>query len=91
MGKIRAEVTISGRVQGVWFRQSTCDIARENNLTGWCRNNPDKSVSAVFEGEETDVETVLEWCQRGPKLAKVAGVETKRSTPTGEFSGFDIV
>ena len=91
MSKIRAEVTISGRVQGVWFRQSTRNTACENNLTGWCRNNPDKSVSAVFEGEEGDVETVLKWCQRGPKLARVDNVEVKRSAPSGEFLSFDII
>jgi len=91
MSKIRAEVTIVGRVQGVWFRQSTCDVAKKNSLTGWCRNNPDKSVSAVFEGEQRDVETVLEWCQRGPRLARVDNIEVKKSTPTGEFSDFVII
>ena len=91
MSKIRAEVTISGRVQGVWFRQSTCDVARQNHLTGWCRNNPEGTVTAIFEGETVAVESVIEWCKRGPKLAKVTDIAIKRSPARGEFSSFEIV
>jgi acylphosphatase len=88
--EIRAEVIVSGRVQGVWFRQSTYNIATKLGLTGWCRNNPDGTVSAVFEGEESAVKTALEWCKNGPELARVDQVQVKLAPATNEFEKFDI-
>ena len=48
MRNMRAEIRVTGRVQGVWFRQSTKNTAEQYGVTGWCRNNPDGSVAAVF-------------------------------------------
>jgi acylphosphatase len=90
MANIRAEVIVKGRVQGVWFRQSTCNIANKLGLTGWCRNNPDGTVSAIFEGEEEAVKTILEWCKTGPELAEVDQVQVERVRATGEFEKFYI-
>ena len=90
MSNIRAEVQVTGRVQGVWFRQSTKNTADEYRVCGWCRNNPDGSVAAVFEGEETAVKTVVDWCKRGPDMAQVDDLQTKMSSPTGEFTDFQI-
>ena len=86
----RVEVIISGRVQGVGFRYSTCRVAQRNGLTGWCRNNPDHTVTAVFEGEQTALEAMLDWCRRGPALARVDDVQAHWSEATGEFSSFSI-
>ncbi len=91
MAKIRAEVTIFGLVQGVWFRQSTCAIAQEYGVTGWCRNNPDGTVSAVFEGDEAAVNAVTDWCSHGPKMARVDDLQVTTTVPTGEFPDFTIV
>ncbi len=90
MSSIRAEVRVSGRVQGVWYRQSTKNTAEQYELKGWCRNNPDGSVTAVFEGEEDAVEAVINWCKNGPDMARVDDLQIDWKTPTGEFDSFQI-
>ena len=90
MGNIRAEVIVKGRVQGVWFRQSTYNMAREWGLTGWCRNNSDGTVSAVFEGDEPAVEFAVNWCAHGPEMAQVDDLQTKKTVATGEFNSFEV-
>jgi len=90
MSIIRAEVHVIGRVQGVWFRQSTKNMADQYGVYGWCRNNPDGSVAAVFEGEETAVKTVVDWCKSGPDMARVEDLQVEWQTPTGEFNRFQI-
>jgi len=90
MTKVRAEVRVTGRVQGVWFRQSTKKAAEQCGVSGWCRNNPDGSVKAVFEGEESAVKSVLEWCKDGPELARVDDLNIEMEEPTGEFEQFFI-
>ncbi|MDX2495560.1 MAG: acylphosphatase [Desulfuromusa sp.] len=90
MEKVRAEVRVTGRVQGVWFRQSTKNTADQYRVYGWCRNNPDGSVSAVFEGEETKVKAVVSWCESGPIMARVGDLQVEWQTPTGEFDRFQI-
>ena len=88
MAKVRAEVRVTGRVQGVWFRQSTKDIATNQGIRGWCRNNPDGSVEAVFEGEAEAVKSVVTWCKSGPELAQVDELRVSWTDPTGEFERF---
>ena len=90
MALIRAEVHITGRVQGVWFRQSTKNTADQYGVVGWCRNNPDGSVGAVFEGEENNVKSAVSWCKTGPELARVDNIQVKWGEASGEFSRFEI-
>lgn len=90
MGRQRAHVLIEGRVQGVAFRMETRRAAEKRNIEGWVKNLPDGRVEAVFEGEESDVQSMLQWCQSGPSLARVARVNLEKETPTGEFEGFHI-
>ena len=86
----RLEVTVSGRVQGVWFRAATRDQARRLGLSGWVRNLPGGEVQAVFEGERDALESVLSWCRTGPPLAAVARVEAAWGAAAGEFEGFSV-
>lgn len=88
MAICRARLLISGRVQGVWFRQSTKNLADRLAVVGWCRNNPDGSVAALFEGQEAAVKTLIDWCHEGPERARVAHVDIDWEPPTGEFSEF---
>lgn len=74
MSKVRAELTIQGRVQGVFYRQSAKETAERLGLTGWAKNCPDGSVAAVFEGEKPAVEAAIEWCRQGPPAARVTQV-----------------
>jgi len=90
MTQIRAEVRITGRVQGVWFRQSTKQTAEKYGVRGWVCNRPDGSVAAVIEGERQNVQAVIDWCKYGPELARVDDLQVEWSNPTGEFSGFRV-
>ena len=89
MATIGRRVLVSGLVQGVWFRQTTADVAREAGVAGWVRNLPDGRVEAVLEGEPAAVEAVLAWCYRGPRAARVDHIEITELPPTGA-TGFAI-
>jgi acylphosphatase len=89
MAKVRAHVFISGKVQGVFFRQTTKERAESLDVSGWVRNLPDGRVEAVFEGEEPAVKTVVEYCYHGPSRAKVTDVEVSWEEYVGEFRNFD--
>jgi acylphosphatase len=79
---------ISGRVQGVWFRESMRQEALSLGATGWVRNLPDGRVEAVVCGNETTLKSMLEWARKGPPLAQVAGIEIAE-TPSKAFSSFE--
>ena len=84
-------VIVSGRVQGVFFRAYTRETALALKLTGWVRNLPDGRVETVFEGEDTNVQSMLEWCKKGPPHALVNELEASEQTYTGEFREFRII
>jgi acylphosphatase len=84
MSDARVRAVIRGRVQGVFFRAETRDRARSLGLSGWVRNVPDGSVEAVFEGERERIESILDWCRRGPGLAEVDDVDVEWEQPRGE-------
>lgn len=88
--EVRAHVFISGRVQGVFFRQDTKLHAEMLGVKGWIRNLVDGRVEAVFEGEESAVKNVVEYCRHGPKNAKVENVEVSRENYSGDFFDFQI-
>lgn len=72
---VRAHVIISGRVQGVFFRASCREEAESLGLAGWVRNRSDGRVEAVFEGTKAGVDEMIEWCRKGPSLARVTRVD----------------
>ncbi|MBP1924041.1 acylphosphatase [Halorubrum alkaliphilum] len=86
---VRAHVYVSGRVQGVYYRASTRDAAREKGVDGWVRNLDDGRVEAVFEGSESAVEAMVEWCHTGSRAADVADVDVTREEPEG-VDGFEV-
>jgi acylphosphatase len=86
---IRRRVVVSGRVQGVWFRDSCRQEAQRNALAGWVRNLPDGRVEAAFEGDDETVDALVQWCREGPPLARVTKIEVLEEEPLGE-SGFAI-
>ena len=85
----RAHVFVSGRVQGVFFRDSTRQEAERRGLSGWVRNTEDGRVEAVFEGEPEAVRQMIEWCESGPSSADVDDVSVEQETPEG-LSGFEV-
>jgi acylphosphatase len=82
-------VLVSGRVQGVYFRDTCQRLAVERDVRGWVRNLPDDRVEAVFEGAADDVQHLVDWARRGPRLAVVAGVSLQAEPPEG-LSSFHI-
>ena len=86
--KTRAHVFVSGRVQGVFFRQKTKQQADSLGVNGWVRNLPDGGVEAVFEGDEEAVKALVEYCHHGPSYARVTNVNVVWEEYCGEFSDF---
>ena len=86
---IRRRVRVTGRVQGVFYRDTCRREARRRDVNGWVSNRPDGSVEAVFEGAEDAVEEMVAWCRRGPAQASVRRVEVREEDPAGE-SGFSV-
>ena len=86
----RAHVFVSGRVQGVAFRDSTRSQAEQLGLSGWVRNTEDGRVEAVFEGGSDVVNQMIEWCKSGPSSADVEDVSVDREEPSGDLSGFEV-
>ena len=85
----RVRVRIRGRVQGVFFRTETRSRARSLGLGGWVRNARDGTVEAAFEGPSERVQSMLDWCRRGPALAQVEDVAVESEHPEGEVD-FEI-
>ncbi|MFQ5563192.1 MAG: acylphosphatase [Parvularculaceae bacterium] len=84
------EARITGRVQGVWFRQWTCDAARAKGLKGWVRNASDGSVEAVFSGPEEAVGAMLALCRIGPPQARVVNIEARATEAPSGLKGFEV-
>ena len=87
--RTRAHVFVSGRVQGVYYRASTRDRAREAGVDGWVRNLDDGRVEAVFEGPEEAIESMIEWCKTGSRAAEVKAVDVTTEPPEG-IEGFEV-
>jgi acylphosphatase len=75
MDVVAREVTVRGRVQGVFFRDSCRQQAERLGITGWVRNEPDGTVRGHFEGEQGAVEQLVDWCREGPRHAQVEGID----------------
>lgn len=87
---VRKSVVVSGRVQGVAFRNSTQRTAVELGVKGWVRNLPNGDVEGCFEGEEHAVRQLVDWCRRGPSAARVDRLMEMDGGHTGEFCTFEI-
>jgi acylphosphatase len=87
--RVRRRVSVAGRVQGVWFRESCRDQAQAAGVAGWVRNLADGQVEVVLEGSPGAVDEVLAWCRRGPRRARVDRVDFVDEAPVGE-QGFRV-
>jgi acylphosphatase len=86
----RAEIKVSGVVQGVGYRYYCYQRARSLGLTGWVRNNPDGSVALVAEGDESALKALLDELRIGPPAASVADIRVDWSRATGQYEAFEV-
>ena len=75
-------IRVTGRVQGVWFRGWTVDVARSLGLSGWVRNRPDGSVEILVEGDASALDALIDRCREGPPAARVEHVDVEESDET---------
>ncbi|MFH1462291.1 MAG: acylphosphatase [bacterium] len=88
--KIRAHIFVSGKVQGVFYRERTRQKAEKLKVAGWVKNLRDGRVEAMFEGEKDRVEKIVGWARSGPIFAKVDSLDVVWEDFQAEFSGFEI-
>jgi acylphosphatase len=86
----RAHVHVTGRVQGVFFRDSTRRNAERLGLSGWVRNSPEGAVEAVFEGPSERVREMVRWCEQGPPDASVENVSADFGPAHNDLPGFEV-
>jgi acylphosphatase len=86
---IRRRLVVHGKVQGVFYRDSAREVARNEGVAGWAANRSDGSVEVVLEGPAEAVESVVGYCRQGPSSADVESVDEHEETPEG-LSGFQI-
>jgi len=82
---------VSGKVQGVFFRQSLKVVAKNNNVLGWVRNLKDGRVEAILEGDNKSINSVIEWTRIGPANSRVDDIEVSNEEFKNEFSTFDVL
>lgn len=84
MSAVRVRAVVSGRVQGVWFRESCRREAQRLGVAGWVRNRRDGRVEIEAEGERHRVDELVVWAHEGPSRAVVTGVDVDDLDPVGE-------
>lgn len=88
--KTRVHLYISGKVQGVFFRDSARQVAQAAGVSGFVKNLRDGRVEVVAEGEDDAIKTIVQWCHSGPPAASVESVEMHHEVCRGEFSSFEV-
>ena len=91
MKNARVHLVVEGRVQGVWYRDSTRLKATELEIKGWVKNRSDGTVEIVAEGHESDIRKFVEWCHEGPPYAVVGKITETSQEFRNEFDSFNIV
>ena len=89
-GKARVHIFVSGRVQGVFFRENTRKRAKKLGIKGWVRNLPDGRVEAVFEGEKSKVKELINRTKKGSLIARVDELKVILEEYKEEFDNFEI-
>lgn len=88
--KIRVHLTIHGKVQGVYYRAFTKELADSLGLKGWVKNLPNRCVEAIFEGEKEIIEMAINKCREGPPYSMVTNIEIKWEDNLEGFNDFRI-
>ena len=91
MSNQRIRIIVTGKVQGVFFRQSLKIKAKQNEIFGWVKNLKDGRVEAILEGDEEKINRIIEWAHGGPANARVEDVEIHNEKFNAEFLKFDVL
>ena len=91
MKQQRVHLLVSGKVQGVFFRQALKVVAKKNNVSGWVRNLKDGCVEAMLEGDSESINSVIEWTHTGPANSRVDDIEVSNEEFKNEFSMFEVL
>jgi len=91
MSNQRIRIIVTGKVQGVFFRQSLKIKAKQNDIFGWVKNLKDGRVEAILEGNEEKINRIIEWAHGGPANARVEDVEIHNEKFNAEFLKFDVL
>ena len=91
MKQQRVRLLVSGKVQGVFFRQALKVVAKKNNVSGWVRNLKDRRVEAVLEGDNASINSVIEWTRIGPANSHVDDIEVSNEGFKNEFLTFEVL
>ena len=86
----RFSMIVSGRVQGVFYRDFARREAEKLDITGYVKNLNDGNVEMVAESDEEALKKFVALCKKGPLMAFVKNVEIREVPATGEFDGFDV-
>src|SRR5947207_436239 len=88
---VTLHLRVTGRVQGVGYREARRSEALARGIAGWVRNRRDGSVEAVLQGSNAATDALITWARRGPPAARVAGVEVQEAAGelARQYSGFD--
>ncbi len=87
---VARRVVVRGRVQGVWFRQSTLREAERLGVDGWVRNRADGTVEAWVQGDGAAVDVLVAWCGEGPSRAEVSAVAVEDVPADPSLRGFSV-
>ncbi len=90
MGIKRFHLIISGRVQGVSYRMSAWERARQLGLSGWVRNLNDGRVEMIIEGDTSLLKQMTDWAGQGPRFASVTNVDVSEEKVSGDLEDFEI-
>ena len=91
MSHQRIRLFVTGRVQGVFFRQSLKAKSIQNDVFGWVKNLQDGRVECLLEGNEENISILVKWAHSGPANAIVENVEIYNETFDNEFTKFDVL
>lgn len=89
-GNKTVQIIVEGKVQGVFYRATTREVAEKIGVKGWVRNREDGSVEIMASGSEAQLKEFIDWCRKGPKRAEVSNVTV--TTVEGEsFKEFQVI
>ena len=86
---VTRQIRVSGRVQGVGYRDALCAEAERLGVRGWVRNRTDGTVEALLQGSGDSVKRLIDWARRGPPAARVSGLAESEAPDAGALPGFE--